>query len=142
MLNIMMSGKSSNDMTLSITHTNDISTYKVENLLIGKWLNPYKEWLKLSNYQSGVLSYYNDILVGFISYVTLKSVIYVGVGFVKEEYRRQGVYSKMWLELVRIAKEMKYVHIEGHCSQTNIEMVAFNDKYNRIVDQGKYVYSI
>lgn len=50
--------------------------------------------------------------------------VYIQLGYVKPEYRRQGIYRAMWDELVRKARELNAKQIMGVVSAQNHDMLA------------------
>jgi GNAT superfamily N-acetyltransferase len=58
--------------------------------------------------------------------------IYVGIGWVDPNYRRQGVYTHMWRALLAKAKDLKVVEIRGITHVDNGSMRTLAAKLGRV----------
>lgn len=80
-----------------------------------------------------IVAFHQDRAVGVIAYspIEYRKSIWITLSYVREEYRRQGIYSQLFAALVTKAAELKAVGIEGGISIKNTEMLAASDKMNR-----------
>ena len=81
----------------------------------------------------------NDIVVGFalyfISYSTWKGrCLYLEDFYVKEEYRRGGIGSELFLKVVDIAKELGVKRMDWQVLEWNEPAIKFYKKHEAVLD--------
>ncbi len=81
----------------------------------------------------------NDLVVGFalyfISYSTWKGrCLYLEDFYVKEEYRRGGIGSELFVKVVNIAKELGVKRMDWQVLEWNEPAIKFYKKHEAILD--------
>jgi predicted GNAT family acetyltransferase len=74
----------------------------------------------LDEYATYYGCFVKDILVGIVSYVEHKSVIYLCHAFVKDEYRGRGIYKMLWNYRDAKIKESDKV-VYAHCNVDSLK---------------------
>lgn len=83
-------------------------------------------------------------VVAAMSYTKIewKSCLYVNLGYVDKQFRRQGLYSAMWRELVKKAVELKVCGIESSSHLGNVNIERFNQARGRRAIAVTYRYDL
>lgn len=74
----------------------------------------------LDKYATYYGAYINEELIGIVSYVEHESVIYLCHAYVKEEYRKGGVYKLLWTYRDLKIKESDKV-VYAHCNVDSLK---------------------
>lgn len=114
-------------MIIKITDEKDIndllSYFKTE-----KDANPFTEYL----------AYKDDVIKGFISYSIMYDLVEINYVYVKEEYRRHNIASKLLEYLIDQVNNLKNITLE--VNENNLEAINLYKKFGFTVASKRYHY--